>query len=385
MNANIGEILANGQIYLLLYIFFALTMLIEGFYENVTVSRWMARGSALILILFIGLRWDTGTDWRAYLNIFYATPSNPDYDIIVFGVDPGYVFLNHLVYRFFDDYSVFLMLDALVAIAAVYIFIEKSTRFPNMGVYLFYTSYVLTHFMGSNRRMLAIGFVCLGFLFMLRPARLRHRWWRWAAPFTLAASVHRTSLLALPGLVVSRRAWPAMAVIPGLLLCVGLGMSGAPFAALEALGSLLSNFAHITVVDKLLFYTSGGGEAQVAGELDVMRQALLGVAKRSTVLAIFIIYMAKGEVDEYERRLYNIYVTGCAIYFLMIGSPVFQVVSTYYTIVEIVLVPILFSKTPQFKVLYTLYLLLVPLGLMISALTPFMELYVPYRSIYTTY
>jgi len=385
MTANLGEIFANGQIYLLLYAFFALTMLIEGFYENVTVSRWMARGSALILILFVGLRWDTGTDWRAYFNIFYATQSNPDYDIIVFGVDPGYVLINHLVYSFFDDYSVFLLLDALIAIAAVYVFIEKSTRLPNMGVYLFYTSYVLTHFMGSNRRMLAIGFVCLGFLFMLRPARLWQGWWRWVAPFALAASVHRTSVLALPGLVVSRRAWPVALVVPGLLTCVGLGMSGAPFAALEALGSLLSSFAHITVIDKLLFYTSGGGEAQVAGELDVMRQALLGVAKRSTVLAVFIFYMIKGELDEYEQRLYNIYVTGCAIYFLMIGSPIFQVVSTYYTIVEIVLMPILFSKTPQFKVPYTLYLLIVPLALMISALTPYMELYVPYRSIFTTY
>lgn len=385
MTASLGEIFVNGQIYLLLYAFLALTMLIEGFYENITLSRWMARGSALILILFVGLRWETGTDWRAYFNIFYATPSNPDYDIIVFGVDPGYVLLNHVVYRFFYDYTVFLLLDALVAIAAVYVFIEKSTRFPNMGVYLFYTSYALTHFMGSNRRMLAIGFVCLGFLFMLRPARLWQGWWRWGAPFALAATVHRTSVLALPGLIVSRRAWPPMAVVPGLLLCAGLGMSGAPFAALEALGSMLSSFAHITVIDKLLFYTAGSGEAQAAGQLDIMQQALLGVVKRSTVLAIFIAYIVKGNLDEYEQRLFNIYVTGCAIYFLMIGSPIFQVVSTYYTIVEIVLMPILFSKTPQFKVPYILYLLIVPALLMISALTPYMELYIPYRSIFTTY
>lgn len=385
MTGNFGTIFAEGPIYLLLYVFFAGTMIIEGFYENITVSRWMARGSALILILFIGLRWETGTDWRAYLNIFYATTSNPDYDIIVFGVDPGYVLLNHIVYRFFSDYTAFLLLDALVAITAVYIFIERSTRFPNMGLYLFYTSYAVTHFMGSNRRMLAIGFVCVSFLFMLQRVRLWQRGWRWVVPFALAATVHRTSILALPGLVVSRRSWPVMFVVPGLLLCVALGMSGAPFAALEALGSLLANFAQITVVDKLLFYTSGGGEAQVAGDLDVMRQALLGVVKRSTVLAIFIVYMAKAELDEYEQRLYNIYVTGCAIYFLMIGSPIFQVISTYYTIVEIALMPILFSKTPQFKVPYTLYLLFVPLLLLLSALSPYMELYVPYRSIFTTY
>jgi hypothetical protein len=337
------------------------------------------------LVTFIGLRWETGTDWRAYMNIFYATPSNPDYDIIVFGVDAGYIWINRFIYGFFDDYSIFLLVDAAVSIAAVYFFIERSTRLPNMAVYLFYTSYVVTHFMGSNRRMLAIGFVCIGFLFLRSPKKLWQRSWEWLTPFVLAAAVHRTSILALPGLAVGRRSWPVWVVVPGLMACVGLGMSGAPFAALEALGSLLSGYAHITVVDKLLFYTSGGGEAQAAGELDVMQQALLGVAKRSTVLVIFIAYMIRGSLDQYEQRLFNIYVSGCAIYFLMIGSPIFQIVSTYYTIVEIVLMPILFSRTPQFKVPYLIYVLIIPLLLLFSALSPYMELYVPYHSIFTTY
>jgi hypothetical protein len=384
MTAVYGEIFRDGQIYLLLYVYFAAAMIVEAVHDSVQFSRWVARISAVILILFIGLRWQTGTDWKAYINIFYADPSNADYDAVVYGVDTGYVIFNHIVYAISPDYTSLLLLTAIIAIGAVYYFIEKSTSLPNMGVYLFYTSYVVTHFMGSNRRMMAIGFVCLGFLFLAKDRRLRQAWPRWAIPFGIASTLHRTSVMALPALIIGRRAWPPSAVITGLLCCVVLGMSGAPFALLEALGQALSQFAHITVVDKLLFYTSGS-DAQSAGDFDVMGQALMGVAKRSTILAIFISFMRYGQPSQYAQRLYNIYVVGCAIYFLMIGSPVFQVTSTYYTMTEVVLLPIIFSSVPQFKVPYIIYLLTMPLLLLISALTPYMDLYVPYRSIFTTY
>ncbi|MBW6526749.1 EpsG family protein [Sphingomonas sp. RHCKR7] len=384
MREVLRQIWVEGQAYLFLYVMFAAAMVLESAYESERFSRALGRICIATLILFIGLRWETGTDWLAYLRIFLTPSSSGEYDAVVFGIDQGYLYLNQVVFRLTSDYTYFLLLDAFVALVAVYYFIERSTRLPAMGVYLFYTSYAITHFMGSNRRMLAIGLACIGFLHMLRPRRLWQGWPHWMLPFAGAAAFHRTSLMAIPALLVPRRAWPAGWVIGGLLTCVVLGVSGVPFAALEALGNALSQFAHITVVDKLLFYTSGGDSQSVA-TFDVMGQALLGVAKRSTILVIFIAFMRWHTPDEYAQRLYNIYVIGCGIYFLLIGSPVFQVTSTYYTIVEVVLLPIILSQVPQYKVPYIMYLLIVPFFLLISALSPYMELYVPYRSIFTTY
>lgn len=384
MKETFYQIWSSGGIYLLLYAIFATGMIIESFYENIQVSRLLGRTGIIVLILFIGFRWETGTDWLAYFRIFYTPPSSADYDAVVFGIDQGYLLLNQIVYYFTPDYSYFLVLDTVLTLVAIYYFIEKSTKLPAMGVYLFYTSYAITHFMGSNRRMLAIGLVCLGFLHLLQPRRLWQAWPRWVIPFAGAMAFHRTSLMAIPGLLVPRRAWAPVWVIGGLLSCVVLGMSGAPFAALETLGNALSQFTHITIIEKLLFYTSGG-DSQSAATFDVMGQALLGVAKRSTILVIFISFMRWGDPDEYSQVLYNIYVLGCGIYFLLIGSPVFQVTSTYYTIVEIALLPIILSQIPQYKVPYTIYLLIVPFLLLISALSPYMEVYVPYRSIFTTY
>lgn len=384
MITSISTIFSEGQIYLWVYLYLATVMIIEISFENEEFSKWMGRIGAAVVILLIGFRWETGTDWLAYFKIFYTSDVSADYDSVVFGIDYGYIALNRIMYWILNDYTLFLLLDAAVAVGAVYFFIERSTRFPNMGVFLFYTSYAITHFMGSNRRMIAIGLVCLGLLHLRGGRRLTQGWPRWAAPFGLAASFHRTSVAALPALIVSRRSWPAPVVVLGLLACVALGMAGIPFAALEALGGALSQYAYITAIEKLLFYTSGA-ETQAAADFDVMGQAILGVAKRSTILTIFVAYMAMGKPSEYAQKLYNIYVVGCAIYFLMIGSPVFQVISTYYTIVEVALLPFIFSKLSELKVPYTFYLLAVPLLLLLSSLTPYLMFYVPYRSIFTTY
>lgn len=378
----VQTILQQGQIYLAIYACLGVAMIVELIYENQVLSRWIARAGIVVVILFIGLRWDTGTDWQAYLRVFYVSDSEAEYDAAIFGIDQGYILLNRLVYYFSTDYSVFLLIDAAIAIGCVYIFIERSTKYPVMGVYLFYTSYALTHFMGSNRRMLAIGFVCLGFL-VLKERRLLRDWIRWSVPFGLAAAVHRTSLLALPGLIVGKRAWSTALVILGLLICLALGLSGAPFSGLETLGNFLSEYTGITVVEKLIFYTSG--EVELPADFDIVRQATLGVAKRSTTLVILIAYMRYGDPSTYAQRLYNIYIVGCGMYFIMLGSPIFQIISTYYSIVEIALLPIMFSGLPRLKVPYTLYLLVIPLFLLLSALSPYLDLYVPYTSVLTTY
>ena len=380
--ATINIIFAQGQIYFIIFAYLAVAMILENVFESELFSRWLARLSALVLILFVGLRWETGSDWLPYYRVFYTNDTASDFDSVIFGIDQGYIIFNRLMYIVSDNYTIFLLADAALAIGMVYRFIEKSTVKPNMGVFLFYSSYAITHFMGSNRRMLAIGLVCLALLHLRENEKLSSRWVRWAVPFGIAAFFHRTSIMALPGLVVGRRSWRPLPVMLGLSACAALGIAGVPFAGLEALGKFLSQYANITAINKLLFYTSGA-ESQSSAEFNVVAQAALGFAKRITVLAIFVPFMAWGKPTIYAQKLYNIYVLGCAIYFLLIGSPVFQVTSTYYTIVEIVLIPIILTQFPRMKVVYTLYLVATSLLLLLSALTPLMKYYVPYRSIFS--
>jgi len=376
-------ILAEGRIYLLFYALLALAMLIELFYENPLVSRWLARAGAIAIALLIGLRWETGTDWLSYFRIFYTNDTSADYDMAVFGIDHGYLLFNRLVYYFTSDYTIFLLLSAFIAVGLVYWFIEKSTRYPCMGIYLFYTSYAMTHFMGSNRRMIAIGLVCVAFAYLRKERPLSKAWPKWTIPLAGAWAMHRTSLAAIPLMLIGKRAWPTQIVLIGLIASLILGFMGLPFALLQWLGGVLSDYTGISAVNKLVFYTSD--EVTLDANLDVGRQALFGVVKRGTVLAIFITYMHLHRPSEYAQRLYNIFLVGCALYFLMIGAPIFQVISTYFAIVEVVLLPIIFYEIRSLKVPYTIYLLIVPFFLLMSSLIPYMELYVPYASVFDYY
>jgi hypothetical protein len=383
MLTNVAIIFGEGRVYIFLYAILALAMIIELIYENEDLAKWMARAGAMAIILLIGLRWETGTDWFPYYKIFYTMDTSADYDSVVFGIDYGYILLNRLVHFFTEDYTIFLLVDALLAVGAVYIFIERSTKFPCMGIFLFYTSYAITHFMGSNRRMIAIGFTCLAFLFLARHRRMSEKWLGWAAPLGIATLMHRTSLGALPGLLVGARAWRPQFVTFMLILALATGITGASLAALEWLANSLSQYAGVTAIQKLIFYTSG--DAQYDADIDFTRQAILGVAKRGSIIAILMTYMYLGRPSEYAQKLYNIYITGCIIYFSLISAPIFQIVSTYYSVVEVALVPIVFYQIKSLKVPYALFLLAIAMMLLISSLIPYLQLYVPYRSIYSVY
>ena len=382
MTGSISTIFSDGLVYLYLYVYLLFFVFIELTFKNEITNINLGRANALILVLFLGLRWESGTDWFSYFNLYYTDVYSFDYDTTRFGMELGFIYLNKIFKYFFENYTFFLLIQSAVAIFLIYYFIEKSTKLPNMGLYLFYTSYMVTHFMGSNRRMIAIGIVCLTYTFLIRSGGFKRAWPAKIGSFFVALSFHRTAMMALPSHFVMARAFPAAAVIVALAASVVLGLTGAPFYLLQALASGLAQFADVTFVQKLLFYTADQS-AGVAEDFDVMNQALLGLAKRILTISLFIIYMKSNEKSDYIQRLYNIYITGCVIYFLMIGSPVFQIVSVYYTIVEIVIIPIIFYNIKTMKWLMMLYIIIIPFLLLVSALTPYIKLYIPYRSIFS--
>jgi hypothetical protein len=380
MGDLLQKLFYDGQVYLALYCFFLIAMLIDLAFNSKKLSSFVGLLGCIVLIILIGGRWETGTDWAPYYNMFTYQYFDVDYEALFYGVEIGYVIFNRIMAFLSDEYSLLLFMDAAIAVSAVYIFIYRSTVLPSVGLFIFYNSYVITHFIGSNRRMIAIGFVCIAFLCLERSLAFRQNWRSWAFPFIAATAFHRSSLLAFPAIFVGRQRWPTSYVFSGLMICAILGLSGFPFLALQTIAVGLSDFSGITFVEKLLFYTTVDG-AQAADEFDVMGQALLGIVKRSLNIAILVFYLRFAVMNHYWSRLFNIYVFGCGIYFLMIGSPVFQVVSIYYTIVEIVLFPILLSSIRYGKASLIAILAGLQFLLLVSALSPYFDLYVPYKSV----
>lgn len=71
----------------------------------------------LVLTLFRGLRWNTGTDWEQFLEVFqYVDEDSALVFIRNTGeiLEPGYTFLNYLVKCIFDHYTAFLLISKVV-------------------------------------------------------------------------------------------------------------------------------------------------------------------------------------------------------------------------------------------------------------------------------
>ena len=90
-------------------------------------------GLVCLFTLFRGLRWEVGTDWEQYLNIFlYSEWSNifslkRELDDIM---EPGYIVLNVLVKTLGGGYTSFLLLTNFIILYSYFRLVVKCRYYP---------------------------------------------------------------------------------------------------------------------------------------------------------------------------------------------------------------------------------------------------------------
>src|SRR5215471_11538010 len=92
---------------------FALAAL-DLYVDRRDVSIVTLSGGVVLLVLFVGLRWETGNDWIPYL--LYYNESNV---VSIPGFEPGYRVLVLLAQRAGLDYTGFLMLSAAIYMSSL--------------------------------------------------------------------------------------------------------------------------------------------------------------------------------------------------------------------------------------------------------------------------
>lgn len=378
MSGLFQTVSSDGGIYFLLLFYFFLIAFLEAVNAIDGYRIQFTALSAVILVIFLGFRWETGTDWDSYKELFDSLELDWSFLLAVYSFDPGYVFFNALVRLFTDQYTIFLVSDAVVGLYLVYYFIVRSSPFPNISIYIFYTSYFVAHFMGSNRRLIAIAALLVA-IYYLFESRVKRHW----AMYGTAFLFHRSSGIGAVIWLIPKKIFTPKTVFIVLGICLMLGLSQAPFKAIETLGTLLYSVIDNPIFEKMVFYSETSSE-HVSENVDIVTQTILAVAKRA-IFIFYYWYVTRGKsVDKFTGYLYNIYIVGFAGYLLMVGSPIFQVVTTYFAIVEISLTARMFAYSPQNSRLPFMFAIFAYGVLqLVSALNPYRELYMPYLSIFS--
>jgi hypothetical protein len=343
------------------------------------VRLLFARLSLIALTLMLGLRWKTGTDWYPYLDLFQSLSLDLASLLDVYSYDIGYVFLNAVVRLFTDSYTVFLLINSAIAVTLVYVFIRRTSPFPNMSVFIFYNSYFVAHFMGANRRVIAIGFLLLLYCEARRVGIAR-----FATLLSLAVAFHRSALVGALRRLVPDRPWSHGQIALLLVACGAASALQVPSWGIETLGSALSNFSNYEIVDKLIFYGQTS-EEHLSANVDLFTQSILALSKRALFLTLFLAVRRRLQDDPHFARLLNLYIVGIAVYIFFVGAPIFLVLSTYFTVVEIALMGIAAASLKRLQRVI-LCCLLFPYGLLqlSSAINPYPEEYLPYRWVLTS-
>ena len=130
-------------IYFLIYIPFVLCAFYDLQSENKHMKKAILSFWVIVFTLFRGLRWDTGTDWDQFLQVYnqshwYNVFSYVRYvsDVGASHMDYGYMFLNALFHELGLGYTMFLLFTNFIIMWCYKDFCLKMTKYPILTMIL---------------------------------------------------------------------------------------------------------------------------------------------------------------------------------------------------------------------------------------------------------
>jgi hypothetical protein len=179
-------------IFIVLYLLLFLSTFFEredvpGFRKKEILIFWV-----VIFTLFRGLRWQTGTDWEQYYQVFLTASWDNLFSFArnsSVSMESGYVLLNVLVKTIGGNYTVFLLLTNFFVMVAYMKFALTNSKTP---IYIFVLIMFSTQFF-PVRIGIAVAVILLGL------CNFSQRKYKRVIAYTLvAASIHSSAFAFIP-------------------------------------------------------------------------------------------------------------------------------------------------------------------------------------------
>lgn len=189
------------MIYLIIYgIFFFI-----GIYDikrkgelNKSDNNKLLNFMIITLTLFRGLRWETGTDWDQFLEVFqHVNKNNALFFIRNTGefLEPGYTLLNYLVKCISDHYTSFLLLSNLIILICYKYF--TANIIPRYQC-LTFIMIIITYQFFPVRQNIAGAILMVATIFFLQKKYIK-----FIISCILAFLFHKSALMVLPLILLS--------------------------------------------------------------------------------------------------------------------------------------------------------------------------------------
>jgi len=151
----------------------------------------------VLLVVFVGFRFNVGPDWYAYLKI-YSVAQSESISKALIRSEPGYMLINIVSARLGGGIVLVNLICAGIASWAIYGYCKDQSR-PWLAAFILVSFTLVTIIMGLNRQGVAVSLTFLAIRY------LNHRKaFRYVATIAFAASFHVSALILLPLVTVNK-------------------------------------------------------------------------------------------------------------------------------------------------------------------------------------
>lgn len=314
------------------------------------------------LIIMLGLRWETATDWNAYYTFFNQQEGvdffepNDEFEI-------GYVYFTRLIHILSSNYSIFLIVHAVLFLSLLYYSYQNLvTEYFILAITMYFAIYI--GMTGSNRQLLAIA---IGLLAIVQLIKKRHL--LFFLLVALAFTFHTTAILLLFFLFFTKKIpWWLWTI--AILLSVVFGLSELPnkiFGMAGMLGEAASG--------KVEFYQGG----------DQIEGSIFGILKRLMLAFIFIFFADRlRQKNEHFDICLNGFLFSVVLFFLFKQLPIMGRANLYFNVMEPVVMVTIFSilKERVFKNLVLFMYFIIAIFYFKQSIQMYPDLFLPYKGIF---
>lgn len=282
----------------------------------------------LIVGLFVGLRYNVGTDYESYSNYFYFDDSF---------LEPGFNLLVSSLQRFRYGETYMFLTMSLFTYGAIYLFIENNKYskcyFP---LILMFTLLTVSTTCNGIRQSLAVA------LFLLSTRFIQNRdFFSFLGFITLAFLFHKSVLLVLPFYFFKekyfdKKVYIAIYLISFIFVFFNLQTLMNPFMFVIA-----KNERYINLVEG----SSSNGYLS------------LGILMQIFNYIILLLFLLKNEMHKKQPLFFNLFFISCVLMNMRVGAPLMNRVMMYFSWFSFVLLPLTLieEKSSRTKSLIKIY------------------------------
>ena len=343
--------------------------LISSLTQTSRPSRLFWILSLLVPLLLSSFRWDVGTDYPTYINLYYSFDQIDTFSKFIgqFAItEPSYILLNFLAKAVFNSYVIVFALSSLIILGFFYRSIEDYHEQSSVMLAVFFFLFLIFPIsLNIQRQMIAVAIAFFATRYVFQKRYIKAAVW-----LLVALSFHYTSLIILPfWFLKGKNRWQRIVRIVLFSLL-----------ALVVLGDLLfrSAFQQIPLIGLIAQTTPP--EAYLSYGLLLMRLTII----------VPVIIFRKKLIEHDERNYYWMILMMFELVFSHFGYifDVFNRFALYFSVSWVVLLPALVRCMPTRAAQYRMgaYLMVAAIGLWIYnvAIQNYGDV-LPYKNIFDAY